>query len=833
MLDRTRSASTAARILGMLAIALFIPPVALAETRSWTLADVGQGDFRTEPDASRFYKTVPAADGSEAALDLRLFFPPGYEPTSDRRPAIILFHGGAWQGGNPDQFYAQCRYLALRGMVAASVRYRCIREFKTSVRECVIDAKSAVRWVRQHAAELGIDPQKIAVGGGSAGGHLAAATALVDGLEQEGEDSAISCRPDALVLFNPVYDNGPGGFGHSQVRDYWQQISPIDNIDAKAPPTIVFLGSEDKVLPVATAERFDRLMEEQGVRCDTHVYAGRPHGFFNSWKGKNDFIDTLVKTDSFLASLGFLEGAPRLELDGPELDTAHQPAAANKAPAGAPNIVYILTDDLGYGDLSHAGGLAPTPHCDRLAAEGMRFTDAHTSSSVCTPTRYGILTGRYNWRSRQKASVLSGFSAPLIDEARVTVGDFLQARGYHTGMVGKWHLGIGWQKLPDGAEQSPATKSPANQSPGHRGWDIDYTKPAVTPVHAGFHAFFGIAASLDMPPYVYIRGDRAIAVPTVEKKFLRKGAAAEDFEAVDCLRDFAAESRAYIAQRAETPQTPFFLYLPLTSPHTPIVPAPRWHGKSGIGDYGDFLMETDWVVGEVLAELEAQGIDENTVVIFTADNGCSPQADIPSLVSKGHKPNGDWRGHKADIFEGGHRVPFLVRWPAKVAAGTVSDSTICTTDLFATVADAIGAADEVTDSMAEDSFSFLPDLLGTGRTARATTVHHSINGSFAIREGKWKLILCPGSGGWSKPAPSKDKELLAKLPRMQLYDLEADPAEQTNLEAAHPELIDRLVDQLAGEIKQGRSTPGEPQSNEGKIPFRQDLLALFPVLRQE
>ena len=499
-----------------------------------------------------------------------------------------------------------------------------------------------------------------------------------------------------------------------------------------------------------------------------------------------------------------------------------------------PNIIYILADDLGYGDLSHAGGKVPTPHCDRLAAEGMRFTDAHSSSSVCTPTRYGILTGRYNWRSRMKQGVLNGYSAPLIPQSRVTIANFLRDQGYHTGMVGKWHLGIGWQKLPHGEVRSPVQSlvDPAKRGNGKLGWNIDYSQPAITPVHNGFDSFFGIAASLDIPPYVYIENERAVALAEVEKAFAtphRPGPASADFEAKRCLRDFARESRAYIAEQAQNAAAPFFLYLSLTSPHTPIVPAERWIGKSGFGAYGDFLMETDWVVGEVLAELEAQGIAGNTLVVFTADNGCSPSAGISSLVKQGHKPNADWRGHKADIFEGGHRVPFLVRWPERVKAGSVSDSTICLTDFFATAADVVGAARSVTDTMAEDSVSFFADLTGTGQTARATTIHHSVNGSFAIRQGKWKLNLCPGSGGWSPPRPGKETE---GLPLVQLYNLEADPAEMNNLQAQYPEVVGMLVDQLAKEIKAGRSTPGRPQANEGVIPFSAELLAAYPQLRQ-
>ena len=239
-------------------------------------------------------------------------------------------------------------------------------------------------------------------------------------------------------------------------------------------------------------------------------------------------------------------------------------------------------------------------------------------------------------------------------------------------------------------------------------------------------------------------------------------------------------------------------------------------------------METDWVVGEVLAELDKQGVADNTLIVFTADNGCSPMASIAELKAKGHKVNGDWRGHKADIFEGGHRVPFLVRWPSKVKGGSVSDATICTTDFFATAADAANVQKQVKASEAEDSFSFLDVLTQTGDTERQTTVHHSINGSFALRRGNWKLILCPGSGGWSSPKPGKEVE---GLPLLQLYDLAVDPSELKNVVADHPEVVQQLMNQLALEIKQGRTTPGETQSNEGAIPFPQSLLEQYPQLK--
>ncbi len=495
--------------------------------------------------------------------------------------------------------------------------------------------------------------------------------------------------------------------------------------------------------------------------------------------------------------------------------------------ADKPNVIYILADDLGYGDLSHAGGKASTPHCDRLAREGMRFTDSHTTSSVCTPTRYGILTGRYNWRSTLKKGVLWGMSEPLIEPDRLTVPGFLRQHGYFTAVVGKWHLGLGWKMLPNGEKRSPKTGAAKGD-----GWQIDYAKKVDGgPLAIGFDESFIIPASLDMFPYLYLKNDKPTAWANTTKAFHRPGPAAEGFEAINCLTDFARESRAYIAARSKSDK-PFFLYLPLTSPHTPIVPSRKWQGESGLSIYGDFLMETDWVVGEVLAELDKQKLTNDTIVIFTADNGCSPQAKIPDLIKKGHKPNGDWRGHKADIYEGGHRTPFLLRWPGKVKAGSSSSQTICTTDLFATMADILGPHAKLPAAAGVDSFSFLTALVGkgAGKPTRPLTIHHSINGSFAIRRGPWKLALCPGSGGWSAPRPAaafKNK----KLPLIQLYNLSDDPAEKKNLSNQKPELVKELIGELAAAIRNGRTNTGPKQSNEG-LPntFNKRLLTAFPRL---
>jgi arylsulfatase A-like enzyme len=488
------------------------------------------------------------------------------------------------------------------------------------------------------------------------------------------------------------------------------------------------------------------------------------------------------------------------------LNVCHAATAAPK-----PNIVYILCDDLGYGDVRclNPEGKIPTPHMDRLAAGGMAFTDAHSSSAVCTPTRYGILTGRYNWRSRLKNGVLNGFSPRLIETNRTTVAAFLKEQGYATAMLGKWHLGLNWPQN-DGS-------APGNSANPKR---VDYAQPIQGgPTALGFDYFFGISASLDMAPFVFLENDRVTEVPTVEKKFLRKGPAAVSFEAVDVLPTLTRKAVEYIQKQTPNAKAgkPFFLYLPLASPHTPIVPDKAWQGKSGLSPYADFVMQTDATVGAVLDALDKQGLAENTLLIFTSDNGCSPAAGLPLLLEKGHNPNYHFRGHKADIFEGGHRIPFLVRWPARIKAGTSSDQVICLTDFFATCADILGQ--KLPDTAAEDSVSILPALLQqTQKPLREAVVHHSINGSFSIRQGKWKLELCSGSGGWSEPLPGSPAA--ARLPEVQLYDLSQDIAERQNLQAQHPEVVAQLTRLLQKYVDEGRSTPGKPQPNTGAVELR-------------
>jgi arylsulfatase A-like enzyme len=474
-----------------------------------------------------------------------------------------------------------------------------------------------------------------------------------------------------------------------------------------------------------------------------------------------------------------------------------------------PNIVYILCDDLGYGDvqcLNPQRGKIPTPNLDKLASQGMTFTDAHSGSAVCTPSRYGILTGRYCWRTHLQSGVLGGGSPPLIAEGRLTVPELLRRNGYATACIGKWHLGMGFPKgeTPDAGKKGPL-------------WNVDYKGQIQrSPITVGFDHYFGISASLDMPPYVFIENDRFTAVPTVEKKWIREGPAAADFEAVDVLPMLTRKAVEYIGQRAPDAKAgkPFFLYLPLNSPHTPIVPTKEWSGKSGVGDYGDFVMQTDASVGKVMAALDKAGIAENALIFFTSDNGCSPAAQTDDLEKKGHFASADRRGYKADIWDGGHRIPLLCRWPARVKAGSRYDQTTCLVDLMATCAEMVGA--KLPDDAGEDSVSILPALLGQiDKPLRDTVVHHSISGKFAIRKGKWKLELCSGSGGWASP---KDPEATKQgLPEIQLYDMTADVGEKRNLQAEQPDVVRQLTALLEKQITDGRSTPGAPQKNDVSI----------------
>lgn len=463
--------------------------------------------------------------------------------------------------------------------------------------------------------------------------------------------------------------------------------------------------------------------------------------------------------------------------------------AASLRAAPPPNIVYIIADDLGYGDihaLNPERGKIATPNYDKLVSQGVAFTDCHGGSSVCTPTRYGVLTGRYAWRTRLQSGVIDGEDKPLIAEGRLTVPALLKQRGYHTAAIGKWHLG--WEFERNGA--GGFEKNIAEVG----------TKITGSPITRGFDEYYGFNHARSMRNLV--EQDRVI----------------EHVEPVDMLPKLTQRAVQHITARAKTGR-PFFLYFALPSPHTPIVPSAEWRGKSGaLGKYGDYVMQTDWAVGQVMAALDQAGLSGNTIVIATSDNGCSPAAGTPQLEMLGHFASAQFRGYKADLWDGGHRIPFIVRWPGVVAPGSRNPSLICLTDLMATVAELTGQA--LAANAGEDSFSFLSELRGSGHSTRPAIVHHSIAGYFSIRQGPWKLELCRGSGGWAKPGEAE--AIQQGLPAVQLYNMHQDIAETRNLQSAQPEKVAQLTALLEKTISSGRSTPGDPQSNDFPIDWKKE-----------
>ncbi|MCX8495556.1 MAG: arylsulfatase [Akkermansiaceae bacterium] len=465
-----------------------------------------------------------------------------------------------------------------------------------------------------------------------------------------------------------------------------------------------------------------------------------------------------------------------------------------------PNIIYILADDLGYGDvqcLNPQRGKIKTPHLDKLASQGMTFTDAHSNSSVCTPTRYGLLTGRYAWRTRLQSNVLDGYVEPLIAADRLTVPSLLKQNGYQTACIGKWHLGF----TIDGADKSghavgSSVVSNEKQLMGAPLGAITHDGPTTR----GFDEFFGFHHARMMRSV--FENDRVTQL----------------VDPIEMLPLLIKHSTDRIAKQT-TSSPPLFLYLPLNSPHDPILPSKEWKGKSGLGDYGDFVMETDWAVGQVLAAVDQAGIANDTLIIMTSDNGCSPVAPTSQLEAQGHFASAQFRGYKSDIWDGGHRVPFFVRWPSKIKPGSQCSQTICHTDLIATCAELLGS--KLPANAGEDSVSILPHLLGkTKSQTRPAIVHHSVNGRFAIRQDQWKLELCAGSGGWGKPNENSARS--QNLPPVQLYDLSTDIAENNNVQAEHPEIVTRLRSLLEQYVSDGRSAPGPKQSNDVPINLTQD-----------
>ncbi len=472
-----------------------------------------------------------------------------------------------------------------------------------------------------------------------------------------------------------------------------------------------------------------------------------------------------------------------------------------------PNIVFIFADDMGYGDLGCYGATKiQTPNVDRIASEGIRLTDAHSSSAVCTPSRYSVMTGRYCWRSTLKRWVLGGFGKPIIEQERLTVASLLQSQGYATAAIGKWHLGLNWPLKEDKGEALLAFDAPTWSIDG---FDVDYSLPITEgPGTLGFDYFFGIAGSLDMPPYCFIENDRTVGIPDREKhpyyNQQRHGMMTPDWRDEEVDITFAQKAVSFIeGHHATHPDQPFFLYLPTASPHRPCDIRPDFViDKSQAGDRGDMVALFDWIVGQVMDVLDRLSLTDNTLLIVTSDNGA--RATCANGEDYGHRANGPLRGQKADIWDGGHREPFVARWPGIIAAGSESDKPVCLVDFMATVAAILDSP--LPDTAAEDSYTMLPVLSGEKlhHPLRDAIIHHSGDGMFSIRQGKWKLILGLGSGGFTEP---KNMEVVPGGPSGQLYNMDSDLGESRNLWLERQDIVEHMSSMFLRMKDEGRSRP--------------------------
>ena len=495
-----------------------------------------------------------------------------------------------------------------------------------------------------------------------------------------------------------------------------------------------------------------------------------------------------------------------------------------------PNILVILADDLGYGDVhcyNPQRGKIPTPNLDKLASQGMRFTDAHSSSAVCSPSRYALLTGRYHWRTRLQHGIVDVFGEPLIAPDRMTIGTLAKQQGYRTAIIGKWHLGWDWPVTKEQRALLKAPKKPGKDDEAKpdggsvvptaeqlAAWRDIFSKPiAGGPTTRGFDTYFGTDVP-NWPPYCFIENDRTIGIPS---EFLppaslarnlasMQGPALKGWKLENILPTLGERAAAFIADAARKPE-PFLLYLPLTSPHTPLAVIDEWKNKSGLNTYADFVMQTDATIGRVLEALEKSGAADKTLVIFTSDNGCAPYIGVKELEQMGHYPSGPLRGYKADAWEGGHRMPFIVRWPGVVKPGSVCHRLVHHADLLRTFADIMGT--KLPDNAGEDSFSMLPLLRGEDQPIRQNAVSASSGGIPALRLGNWKYIPAPGSGGWGTGGDQSQP--------VQLYNLADDLGETKNLASAEPARVAEMKALLEKIITDGRSTPGAPQTNDVNV----------------
>ncbi|MBU5668440.1 arylsulfatase [Peptoniphilus sp. MSJ-1] len=513
-----------------------------------------------------------------------------------------------------------------------------------------------------------------------------------------------------------------------------------------------------------------------------------------------------------------------------------------------PNIILFFCDDLGIGDVScfNKGSKINTKNIDRLAKRGMMFTDSHATSALCTPSRYGLLTGRYNFRSRLKSSVIPGDSQTLIEKDRKTLAHLLKENGYKTAAIGKWHLGMDWALKDDkdyekyGLDREYIEKKEPEYQKGRpyfgnttgepfvRGTDIDYTKPInYGPNDYGFDYFLGTNASLDQGPYVLVENNMPLSEPiyvmgngdisridSSNPKAIELGVAAPEhspYNLPDQLQEKVMEILDDYIKNDDT----FFLYYPNHLVHGPIIPQKRFRGKSGIGDYGDFVLQLDSYVGEIIDKLDEAGIFDDTLFIFTSDNGVSSIVGLDELKEKGHDSSMEFRGHKMHIWEGGHREPTIISYPKIIRKGTVSNHMISHSDLYSTIAELLGA--DISDDAAEDSISNLSLWKGEDKDVREDIVHSSGNGGLSIREGFWKLILTTG-GGLDMNYDRNEESFKEVFKPTELYNLKEDISEKNNVIDEYPEIAKKLEEKLKDYILRGRSTPGKSQENQRDLP---------------
>ena len=480
-----------------------------------------------------------------------------------------------------------------------------------------------------------------------------------------------------------------------------------------------------------------------------------------------------------------------------------------------PNIILILADDMGYGDVGcyNPSSKIPTPNMDRLASEGIRFTNMHSPSAVCTPTRYGVMTGRYCWRTDLKEHVLFNYEKPLIERDRLTVASLLKKSEYHTACIGKWHLGLEWaEKAGESFSLFDHTLPwPSPPPPPEEEAKIDFAKPVTGgPIDLGFDYFYGTSGcSTAQPPYCFIENDRTVGIPNVMKSQElggRSGLMVPGWHHKDVDPTFAQKAVSYIEERAKDPNRPFFLYLAASAPHEPctenVVPDFA-QGKSKAGPRGDLVWLFDWMVGNVMDAVERAGLAENTLIIATSDNGALPGCQGKTY---GHKSNGDWRGYKGFIWEGGHREPFIARWPNHIQAGSTTAQLAGLQDFMATAAAIVD--EPLPADSAEDSMDILPALLGdtSGGSIRTDLIHHSCLGVFSIRKGDWKLIIdCDNSGDGGRGVDGAQGTESVPGARGQLYNMKDDPFENYNLFDKRKDIVHELRDMAERYKDDGRS----------------------------